>query len=145
MQQPWTCLTFTKIAGKELQGKEKVQCKELKAERVSGRKNPFMKIRTLNVYVVQKDGLNDIKHCTIRFSVDSFWFHIPFDCSHPYHEKVLVNAFFFSFSFFFYFSFVHGRTQVGPKPPVFFSFFLFIIYIIFIAGPFSKIFSSPFN
>ena len=44
---------------KEPQGKEKVQCRESKAERVSRWKNPFMKIRTLHVYVVQKDGLND--------------------------------------------------------------------------------------
>ena len=132
MQQPWTCLTFTKIAGKELQGKEKVQCKELKAERVSGRKNPFMKIRTLNVYVVQKDGLNDIKHCTIRFSVDSFWFHIPFDCSHSYHEKVLVNAFFFSF---FLFSFIlvlyMDGLRWGPSPRSFFLFF-YLLYISFL-------------
>ena len=142
MQQPWTCLTFTKIAGKELQGKEKVQCKELKAERVSGRKNPFMKIRTLNVYVVQKDGLNDIKHCTIRFSVDSFWFHIPFDCSHSYHEKVLVNAFFF-FLFSFILVLYMDGLRWGPSPRSFF--FLLIIYIIFIAGPFSKNFSTPFN
>jgi hypothetical protein len=57
MQKQRTYLFFPKIAGKELQGKEEVHSRELKAEHVLGLKNPFMKIHTLNVYVLQKSNM----------------------------------------------------------------------------------------